>query len=78
MGKIRSCAGCVGLVKVTNIANPYVYCSGCFEVEQALKPVYDKRLDFDVNIKPLIDCKCRSTLKFCLMCINKQNLVTRD
>lgn len=69
--KTKSCAGCVGLIKVTGNGCPYVFCSGNFQTEKIAKPVYDKRLDFDVNIKPLTNCKCRNTLKFCLMCINK-------
>lgn len=70
--KIKSCAGCVGLSKRTNVGQAYVFCSGLFNTVKIEKTVYDKRLDIDVDIKPINNCKCKNMLTFVNMCINNE------
>lgn len=73
MNKIKSCAGCAGLMKITGNGDPCVYCDGSFPVEKIQNRVYDKKLQMDIDIRPINNCKKRNLLSYALMCINKKN-----
>ena len=57
---IKNCAGCRALFKITNNGNPYVYCYLDNEMQDTEQGVLDKRIDFVVYKKPIVDCKVRT------------------
>lgn len=74
--KTKSCSGCAGLMKSIGNSTPHVYCEGNYHVEEIETVVYNKKLDFDVNIRPINNCKRRTLLSYALMRIedNKGHL----
>lgn len=73
MNKIKSCAGCMALVKHVNCGVLYPYsCEMYHEHVKTSYLVYDKRLGSMINIKPINNnCKIRTNKEMVYRQINK-------